>query len=241
MSIEEDSSVLDLAESYALDAIATDERIFIDRALLGLDVTTQEAFAQTVRQIQETMALLSSADSVEPAPELRSKVLSGLVDVIPATVGDTAEVIELGSRRKVWWRALGTVAAAVVLIAGGVVVGNNFQREPAQTAQSRSQLQSVEMPGGGSANLMISHADNTAYLVMSGIADPAPGTVYQMWLIPDQGALVSAGIMTSDDVGTTTRATLNDIGPYSSLGFSVEPMGGSAQPSAPPFVQIPLL
>jgi len=77
-------------------------------------------------------------------------------------------------------------------------------------------------------------------LVMNNVAPPAPGTVYQMWLINDKGPK-SAGTMDAKNVAPSTTAVLPDLGDSQVLAFTVEPPGGSAQPTSAPFAKLPLV
>ena len=76
-------------------------------------------------------------------------------------------------------------------------------------------------------------------LVMNNVPPPAPGTVYQMWLIDDAGPH-SAGTMDTKAVAPSTTAVLPDLGDSTTLAFTVEPGSGSAQPTTPIFAELPL-
>jgi anti-sigma-K factor RskA len=74
---------------------------------------------------------------------------------------------------------------------------------------------------------------------MSNVAPPAPGTVYQMWLLGDQGAK-SAGTMDAKAVAPSTTAVLADLGNSRALAFTVEPGSGSTQPTGQVVAELPL-
>ena len=74
---------------------------------------------------------------------------------------------------------------------------------------------------------------------MNNVAPPAPGTVYQMWLIDDQGPH-SAGTMDAKAVAPSTTAVLPELGDSQVLAFTVEPGSGSPQPTTPIFAELPL-
>ncbi len=61
-----------------------------------------------------------------------------------------------------------------------------------------------------------------------------------MWLIDDKGPH-SAGTMDAKAVAPSTTAVLPDLGDSQTLAFTVEPPGGSAQPTSPPFAKLPLV
>ena len=76
-------------------------------------------------------------------------------------------------------------------------------------------------------------------LVMNNVTPPEAGTVYQMWLINDAGPH-SAGTMDAQAVAPSTTAVLPDLDGSSTLAFTIEPPGGSQQPTTEPFAALPL-
>lgn len=73
--------------------------------------------------------------------------------------------------------------------------------------------------------------------VVAGMPHPARGKVYQLWF-DDDGAMRSAGLM---DPGRTDQAVLlrGGIDGASGVGVTVEPAGGSAQPTSAPLALLP--
>jgi anti-sigma-K factor RskA len=68
-------------------------------------------------------------------------------------------------------------------------------------------------------------------VVISGLPPLEPGQTYQVWLIGD--APVSAGLLTVDEKGQSVLIITSEeaIGSFNSLGISIEPEGGSMEPS----------
>jgi anti-sigma-K factor RskA len=98
---------------------------------------------------------------------------------------------------------------------------------------------SGQIPGGGTATVVFSRDKNAGVLVMNNVAPPKPGTVYQMWLIDNKGPK-SAGTMDAKNVAPSTTAELPDLGDSQTLAFTVEPPGGSTQPTSTPFAELTL-
>ena len=73
--------------------------------------------------------------------------------------------------------------------------------------------------------------DQSAVLVISGLPPLEAGKTYQVWLIGD--APVSAGLLTVDQNGQSVLIVTSEesIGSFNSLGISIEPEGGSEQPT----------
>ena len=80
--------------------------------------------------------------------------------------------------------------------------------------------------------LFVKPNSQTGSLVLSGLTPLETGSVYQLWLI--QGDLpVAAGVFTVDAQGQATLQlqAVQAISSYDALGVSVEPEGGSQQPT----------
>ncbi|MDT7765795.1 MAG: hypothetical protein QOC63_5215, partial [Mycobacterium sp.] len=144
------------------------------------------------------------------------------------------------------WR--GTVlAAAAALVIGLGALGVGLALRPAPAPSTAEQVfaapdvrtVSGQIPTGGTATVVFSREKNAGVLVMNNVAPPRQGTVYQMWLIGDKGPQ-SAGTMDAKAVAPSTTAVLPALGSSKVLAFTVEPPGGSSQPTSAPFAQLSL-
>ncbi|CRK51155.1 Anti-sigma-K factor RskA [Rhodococcus sp. RD6.2] len=232
---------LDLAEVYALDAISDHERARIDTALAAAPPAEAAEFTRRVREARETMAEVSEATATEPPVRLRATILAAVAADRPA-----AEPVDLATRRPRRMRTalLAAAAAVVVAVGGGVAATRMIGDEMAPTAEQVLAADDVRtssgaIEGGGTATVVYSKDADAGVLVMNNVTPPAPGTVYQMWLVqgPD---MVPAGTMDAATVAPSTTAVLDGIGDATALAFTVEPPGGSTQPTSEPFAQLPL-
>jgi hypothetical protein len=233
MTQPNDPDLIALATPYALDAMSESERAEIDRRVAAAPAEVAQAFADEVRAIRETMAVVSAATAVEPPQQLRDRVLSEV---------SADPVRQLRPRVKRWQTAVLAAAAALVIGLGALGVG--LALRPASTAEQvfaapDVQTVSEQIPTGGTATVVFSREKNAGVLVMNNVAPPAPGTVYQMWLIDDQGPH-SAGTMDAEAVAPSTTAVLPELGDSQVLAFTVEPGSGSSQPTTPIFAELPL-
>lgn len=224
-----------LATPYALDAMSESERADIDRLVAAAPAEVAQAFAEEVRAIRETMAVMSASTAVEPPQQLRDRVLAEVS-------GDP--VRELKPRIKRWQTAALAAAAALVIGLGAFAVGQALRPAPSMAEQvfAAPDVQTVSgaIPTGGTATVVFSREKNAGVLVMNDVAPPQAGTVYQMWLIDDKGPH-SAGTMDAKAVAPSTTAMLGDLGDSQTLAFTVEPGSGSAQPTTPIFAELPLI
>jgi anti-sigma-K factor RskA len=225
-----------LATPYALHAIPDAERADIERRLADAPPEVARAFDDEVRAVRETMAVISAATAVEPPYELRDRVLAEIT---------AAPVVQLPRKPRPWRATILAAAAAVVIGLGALGVG--LALRPAPTVSTTEQIfaapdvrtVSGDIPGGGTATVVFSREKNAGVLVMNNVEPPAAGTVYQMWLINDDGPH-SAGTMDAQAVAPSTTAVLPDLDGSSTLAFTIEPPGGSQQPTTEPFAALTL-
>lgn len=229
-----------LATPYALHAVSEAEIADIERRVASAPPEVANAFAEEVREVREAMAVVSAATAVEPPQHLRASLLA---EVKPAQAAP-AQVVPL--RRKRWQTGVLAAAAAVVIGLGALGVGMALR--PASIDSTAEQVFAApdvrtisgEIPGGGTATVVFSREKNAGVLVMNNVTPPKTGTVYQMWLIDADGPH-SAGTMDATAVAPSTTAVLPDLGDSTTLAFTVEPPGGSQEPSTAPFAELPLV
>lgn len=238
--------LLGMAYPYALDALDDQERRELDARVAAADEDTRVAFAVEVRAIRESLAVVSEVGAVAPPPQLRARLLEQIGQDAQA---DTYAPVHLDHHRnrRHRWRIAVAAAAAVGILAGGTVIARQLTEGPDPTVAEQvlqaadMQSSSTPIPGGGSATASYSKSEDAAVLVMNDVVPPAADSVYQMWLLPESGdAPVPAGTMTPDDVLPTTTVVLDDIGPMTKLAFTIEPPGGSPQPTSNPFAVLTL-
>lgn len=233
------NDLMSLATPYALHALPAAEVAEIDRRLADAPPGVAEEFDAEVRAVRETMAVIAAATAIEPPPGLRAEILRQIAD-------DPVRTLPAQPRERRWSRAALAGAAAVVIGLGAVGVG--YALRPAAPSVSTAQeifaapdvrTVSGEIPGGGTATVVFSRDRNAGVLVMNNVTPPQSGTVYQMWLIGEDGPH-SAGTMDQEAVAPSTTAVLPDLGGSQTLAFTVEPPGGSTQPTSPVFAQLSL-
>jgi anti-sigma-K factor RskA len=226
--------LIELATPYALHAVPEAELAEIERRVAAAPPEVAQAFADEVRAVQETMAVVSAATAVEPPQQLRDRVLAAV----------SAPVVrELRPKR--WQRAVLAAAAALVIGLGALGVGLGLRPTPTPSTAEQVfaapdvRTVSSQIPGGGTATVVFSREKDAGVLVMNNVPPPQPGTVYQMWLVGDRGPQ-SAGTMDATAVAPSTTAVLPDLGTSRALAFTVEPPGGSKQPTSPIFAELSL-
>jgi anti-sigma-K factor RskA len=237
MTEPRDPDLIALATPYALHAVPEAELADIERRVAAAPPDVAQAFADEVRAVRETMAVVSAATAVEPPDQLRNRLLTEVSS-------DPVRTLRPRMKR---WQAVGLAAAAAVIIGlGALGVGMTLRPPPAPSmaeqvfAAPDVRTVSGDIPTGGTATVVFSRDRNAGVLVMNNVAPPQPGTVYQMWLIDDKGPH-SAGTMDDKAVAPSTTAMLPDLGDSQMLAFTVEPGRGSSQPTTPIIAKLPLV
>ena len=242
---ESQHDILDLAQVYALDAVDDQQRHEIDTAIQSAPPHIRLEFDNAVRGVQETMAAQSASTAVDPPDYLLGRILDALPGTASAPTPVALDEVRARRRRRLLG-ALSAAAAVIVLAVGGITVAQQLQSDetqpvPAQIlAADDVRTAAAPIAGGGSATVVYSKDVDAGLLVMNDVPPPEPGSVYQMWLLGPSHEPVSAGIMEADDVAPSTTAVVNDIDQSTALGFSVEPPGGSTQPTGDIFATVNL-
>jgi len=235
--VTEPDDLLTLATPYALHAMPQSDIDDVDRLLAQAPTSVAAAFAEEVRAVRETMAMVSASTAAEPPGHLRDRLLAAV---------DGRTVVELRPRSTRGRTIVFAVAAALAIGVGAAGIGFAIRPVPKPTAAEQIfaapdvRTVSGDIPTGGTATVVFSRERNAGVLVMNNVAPPKPGTVYQMWLFGANGP-ESAGTMDTAAVAPSTTAVLPDLGDSKTLAFTVEPSGGSTAPTTPVFAALPLV
>jgi len=226
-----DFELLELATPYALHAMSDEERANVDRRVAAAPSPVAAAFADEVRAVRETMAVMSAATATEPPAHLRR-----------ATLGS----VKSRDWRQLSWRTATLVSVAAAVVVGAAAFGIGVLMRPATPSTVAEQVlaapdvRTVSRPlANGTATVVFSRDRNAGVLVMNNVPPPSPGTVYQMWLLGANGP-TSAGTMSTAAVAPSTKATLTNLGSSTALAFTVEPGAGSPQPTSAILAELPL-
>jgi len=248
MSASTDSDLHSLAAPYALDALSAEEAAEFERHLDDCESCTLD-----VQEMRETTAVLASAMAVAPPVAMKDRVVRG-ISSLPQAATSTSDssVVELAERRgrgSTVNRWLAGVAAAGVLVAGALGVSTyqaNQRADEAQVAADQMSevladpnavIERADIEGGGAGTLVLSPADGRAVFMTAGLPDPASGQTYQLWAIDDAGA-TSVGLM-EPDAGEASEFVALPSG-STAFGVTVEPSGGSDQPTTDPILVLEL-
>jgi anti-sigma-K factor RskA len=246
----------DLAGAFALDALDERERRKFTRHLRRCP-----ACAAEVRRFQEVAASLAFAASAEPPPELHDRVMVAVAraDQLPPQVALRRRFADRRPRFPSggWVPRLAVVTAAAAIAAVVVlslVLTGTRQQLNAARAQSQAIAAVLAAPDvrtatgsvstGGVATVVLSADRRELVVSTSGLATVQAGKTYQLWLIGPASTKAtvfrSAGLLPVAVAGRTTPVLASGLVAGDKLGLTVEPAGGSIQPTTTPVLLLSL-
>lgn len=244
-----------LTGAYAIDALDEFERRQFERHLAECPECSQE-----VAELRATAVRLGRAVAEEPPPAMKHEVL-GRISGVRQAAPLTSPVTRQGKRRRErnpWVVRLVSVAAAVAvaIAVGAGVVAIRTQGELSQTRGELAQAQGREnsvaellaapdlraIAGAGAkvgeGSVLVSRRLDRGMLLVSGMPDQPPSSTYQAWAIVN-GTPRSIGLLGPG--GTSTAPLVFDgLQGVDEIAMTVEPAGGSAQPTRSPAVWFPM-
>jgi len=241
-----------LTGGYAFDALPGAERAAFEKHLARC-----EPCADEVRGLRETAARLGIATAIEPPREMRARVLAAAPLTRQLPPGGISRTVigrrERPGRPRIRPSRAG-VAATILTLAAAVAflfVTQVSTRHELQQSQAGNRViaavlaapdaRIVTAPAsvGGSVTAVISARQREAVVTTAGVPAPAGTRVYQLWVMSPAGAR-SAGLLPASHGGPATPVLAVGVVPGDRLGITVEPAGGTAQPTTTPVVVMPV-
>lgn len=235
------SDLHSLTGVYAVDALDRGERQVFETHLDDCPICREE-----VDELSATTSRLASAVSATAPAALRGRVIEQVART--RQLPPVSSPVRLSARRRPrWWQQPASAAAALLLVvSGGLAIYAVDQDRRADEARQQADRvaavatdpdrveRTVPAEEGGTATVVA--ADGTAIFRTAGLATLDEGLAYQLWVLRGEEAL-SAGVLGR---GGRLAAVVDDMEPSDSLGLTVEPDGGSAQPTSPVVLTVPV-
>jgi anti-sigma-K factor RskA len=225
-------AIRDLIAPYVLGAVSPEEEREIRNHILSCDECTREAESYAA----VTTALPLTADAM-PLPV-------GFVDRVVAQVHDARPGPSQapGPAHAPWYRrwssfgALATAALLIVTLSAGTILVNEHndleQKQKVVAALLHHEQDGIALKGPGPAAGKVIPTSTGSIFVAAGMHKPPKEHTYQLWLIKN-GTMISAGTFTAkgDLVVLETNRSLSGV---DSAAITIEPAGGSQQPTTQP-------
>lgn len=246
-----------LAGAYALDAL--DEGA--ERKRFARHLRRCPSCAEELRGFREVATVLAFAAAAEPPPELRMRVMAAMRDtrqLPPQAVprwrfhGWLPRIPASG-----WLPRLATATTAIA-IAAVVVLSILLSGTRQQLGSARAQGQAIAavlaapdvtavtgpVASGGVTTVVVSPGKGELVVSTSGLAALPAGKVYELWLIgpyaTQQAAVRRAGLLPTAAAGLTAPVLASGLVAGDKLGMTVEPAGGTSQPTTTPILLLSL-
>jgi anti-sigma-K factor RskA len=239
-----------LSGAYAVDAIDdVMERDRFERHLHRCQQCSSE-----VKGLTETATRLAYDASRPPPVLMRDRVLVAVSQTrqLPPIVDKRAE--DRPKRSSPWWRlwtgapyvlAMASVIALIVILVGQASTDRQLNQANARIAALNSVLSASDSRAktktaadGTRATVVYSLHRHALVFTSHGLPPLPSGKVYQLWLI---GKRIRSGGLLKEGPADNSRPVLAEgLLPGDVVGLTVEPAGGSKQPSMNPFIVIKL-
>jgi anti-sigma-K factor RskA len=240
-----------LSGAYALDALEPGA----ERDRFTRHLSRCQSCASEVRGFREVATALAFATAAEPPAGLRDRVLAAAARTRqqPPEVAGGSHARPRRTRAGVPWVPWlsGVVATASIVVA--VLFGFAQAHTQDELNQVRAENQAISLllsapeaklltypvTHGGVATVVLAADRHELAVVTTGLPALPAGKVYQLWLI-GKPTITSAGLLPPAKDGQTPAVLATGVVKGDALGLTVEPAGGSAQPTTKPILALPL-
>ncbi|MGN9795992.1 anti-sigma factor [Streptomyces sp. OZ13] len=231
--------------AYALHALPLAEEAAFENHLAGCASCRREA-----DELTPTAALLAAAESLAPPADLRRRVLAEIASVRQDRPSPGARQRPRRPQRGLRLAMAACLAAAVGL--GGVAAWQHSGADSARLrlAEVRSDTAALAdviaardatistegLPDGATASVITSRSQGRAAFIASGLPSLAEDQVYELWYAEGE-QYRPAGLLPGSG-GRQARVLDGPLKEATAVCITVEPVGGSLQPTTDPLAYI---
>jgi anti-sigma-K factor RskA len=235
----------ELLGAYAVDALTADEAASFAAHIAGCSEHAAKA-----AELRATASLLAeTAPPQAPPPALRGRLLEAVAsepqDAAAATITPMAagprrrEVNKASSGRGGWftpnaWTAIAAGVAALAIGVGAWALSVSNDSDAQQFASAATAVRDLNDASGERVGTVVYFGeDEQAAVFIDDLPDAGEGMSYQMWAI-EGGQPVSVAVMDEGTSGEVISVVDVDEASAEVLAITVEPAGGSDQPTSEP-------
>lgn len=226
--------VLDLLPAYALGSLDADELRRVEEHLLSCWVCRDESNA--FQAVADELSF--AAPAAGPSSDLKDRLMQRVQSARPVPTRE--RVPEAVPARPFWERllpawGLASLFLILALAATSLLLWQRMNQLEFFTAPGGMRavpLSATDNAPGATGFVLISTDGDDGALVVDGLPPLGESQEYQLWLIRD-GERTSGAVFSTDEKaygGTRIRAPRR-LTDYTAVGITVEPAGGSPQPT----------
>ncbi|MFF7776492.1 anti-sigma factor domain-containing protein [Streptomyces tanashiensis] len=228
--------------AYVLHALPSAEEAAFEEHLAGCAACRHE-----VDEYRRAAARLATAESIDAPPELRHRTLERI-----RTVRQEHAPRPPRPHGRVMSMALAASLAAAAAL-GGLALWQHSEADDARTraVQAEEQargnsaafadlltapdatLHTGKLADGATAAVVVSQSQNRAAFTARDLPALTGNRVYELWYAAEAGGLRPAGLLPGSG-RDSARLLEGPLGDAVAVGITVEPAGGSAQPTSDP-------
>ena len=195
------------------------------------------------------------ATAVTPPPGMRTRVLADAQRArqLPPGRAMAARAGTRTGRRLPLSRAgltagiLALAAAVALLLVTQVSADRRLQQAQANSsavaavlAAPDARIESAPVTIGGTVTAVTSAREHEAVITTADIPSLPQASAYQLWVMTPSGAARSVGLLKATSTGSVASLLASSVLPGDRLAITVEPAGGSRQPTTTPVATIPV-
>jgi anti-sigma-K factor RskA len=213
-----------LLGEFVIGALSPEEQSAVEEHLA--DCRNHDAAVAEYRSVVAALAL--TTEEIRPPRRLRGRLLTAFDNEARAAPA-LGQPHRFG-RRGAWWRPEYVYGIAAVLLVAviGLLAWNLSLR-------GNSGGPVVKEAQAGTNRLMVVYfPDKQLVVVDFELPQPGPDRTYQAWRVPQGGGPISLGLL--GPKGPVAFKT--DLAPADTVAVSLEPAGGSPQPTTTPLIAV---
>lgn len=226
-----DEHVLDALPAYAVGSLDADEIQRVEEHLSSCWICRGES--DSLQTAADQLAF--AAPLTAPSPELKERLMQRVQATHPKQrfLAQAPKRLWLERLLPAW--GVASLCLLVVLAGSNLLLWQRLnQMEVGRTSEGMRAVPLTAPVTGSTATgfVLISADGEDGALVVDGLPTLEAGKEYQLWLIRD-GKRTSGAVFSTDENsygGTRIRAPLSLL-EYSAVGITIEPEGGSPQPT----------
>ena len=221
--------------AYLLGSLEDDERQSIESHLAECENCREE-----LRWLQPAIDLLpESVEQLDPPPALRERLLAEVRSEVAESAPAAAQKTKRRNpARRGFVRGFllrpATGLAAVALIAagiGGYALNEGGSSSDRDTTTIRSQ-------GAGALQATLERSGDSGVLRLTGLDQASASHVYEAWVQRGR-AIKPTSLFDARHNGTASVSLEDKLGGADAVMVTLEPRGGSPQPTSPPIISVP--
>jgi len=247
----------ELIHLHAIDLLDAGEEAAIRE---HLDAGCPRCAAEMAAAARTVDMIPFALPEAEPSPMAKARLMAAVQQETRTSSTEPVAAHAASTPRPAW--VLAAAASAAAALISGVVTGSVLMRRQdellaqmatleRQVREARESIHLVSSPvvkvvnligqgnrSGQTARLFWDPTRGSWQLYTGNLPAAPSGRTYQLWVITDGGRKISAGLFSAEPDGVAAGDVVlpGDAGSAVVAGVTVEPEGGSPQPTTQPFL-----